>query len=222
MTKAEGECKIKAYQTVSKEACAEFIEKKSRFLATICPVSDEIEAKLFLDRIKTKHPDATHNVFAYILQGTEIARFSDDGEPQGTAGMPVLEVLKREDLTGVACVVTRYFGGILLGAGGLVRAYAKSAKLGVERAGISIFVPFITFTLTVGYSDFEKIQRDLEKYYVRLTEKTYTECVTLSLSAEQDRLDQFITFTNDLTSGKALVQITGERFEGKTIEVQRN
>ncbi|HIW73979.1 MAG TPA: IMPACT family protein [Firmicutes bacterium] len=123
------------YRTVEKEASAEFTERRSRFLGTIRPVADETEAQAFIARMKKTYWDATHNVYAYVLRRGQVRRYSDDGEPQGTAGVPVLDVLLKEGLTDVAVVVTRYFGGILLGAGGLVRAYSHGAKRAVEAGG---------------------------------------------------------------------------------------
>ena len=122
------------YKTVKNDANAEFIEKKSRFIGYCRPVKSQDEAVNFINEIRSIHRQATHNVYAYILREDNIMRYSDDGEPAGTAGVPVLEVLKKENLTDIAVVVTRYFGGVLLGAGGLVRAYGKSAKLGVDAA----------------------------------------------------------------------------------------
>ena len=122
---------LEQYKTVLEQGQQEIVEKKSRFIATVRPVKTEEEAKSFIEEIKKIYWNATHNVFAYqIGERNEIQRFSDDGEPQGTAGMPVLDVLQREDIKNTAIVVTRYFGGTLLGTGGLVRAYGKSAKEG--------------------------------------------------------------------------------------------
>ncbi|MBO4343459.1 MAG: YigZ family protein, partial [Clostridia bacterium] len=133
---------MNSYKTFLKDfATDSFIEKKSEFISYAKRIYDEDEAKAFIAEIRKKHSDASHNCYAYILKDSGIARFSDDGEPGGTADMPILEVLKREGLSGVCVVVTRYFGGILLGAGGLVRAYAKGAKLGVDAAGVVEFVP---------------------------------------------------------------------------------
>ena len=128
---------LKKYKTILTQAEAEIVEKKSRFIATVRPVKTEEEAKAFIEEMKKKYWNATHNVFAYqIGERNELQRFSDDGEPQGTAGMPVLSVLKGEDIKDTAIVVTRYFGGTLLGTGGLVRAYGHSAKEGLLAAGI--------------------------------------------------------------------------------------
>ncbi|HOQ06313.1 MAG TPA: YigZ family protein, partial [Clostridiales bacterium] len=127
----------KDYLTVSKEAVAEIEEKKSRFIATVRPVSSEQEAQDFINRLKARYWDATHNVYAYyICAGNVVQKFSDDGEPSGTAGLPVLEAIKKTGVQDVAVVVTRYFGGTLLGASGLVRAYGRSAALGIDAAGI--------------------------------------------------------------------------------------
>lgn len=124
------------YLTLDKYAFEEYTVNKSRFIGYACPVSSSDEAVDFIESIREKHRDATHNVYAYSVRTPEYSRYSDDGEPQGTAGVPVLDVIKKNGLTDCCVVVTRYFGGILLGAGGLVRAYSHSAKLGVEKAGI--------------------------------------------------------------------------------------
>ena len=124
------------YRTIRAAASAEFVEKRSRFIGYISPVTTQQDAIAFIDSIKSKHWDATHNVPAYIIRNGNICRFSDDGEPQGTAGMPALNVLQKEELTDCVLVVTRYFGGILLGGGGLVRAYSHAAKIAVDAGGI--------------------------------------------------------------------------------------
>ena len=118
------------YKTVKDIGIAEIVEKRSRFIASVRPVSSEEDALEYLNMLKQKYWDARHNVYAYIIRENNIMRYSDDGEPSGTAGVPVLDILKREELTDVIVVVTRYFGGILLGTGGLVHAYSKAAKEG--------------------------------------------------------------------------------------------
>ena len=124
------------YKTIKKRASDEFIEKKSRFIGYIAPVETEDEAIAFINEIRTKHRDATHNVYAYSLRAGQVKRASDDGEPQGTGGVPMLNVLNGNELVDVCCVVTRYFGGTLLGVGGLVRAYTEGAKIAVAAGGI--------------------------------------------------------------------------------------
>lgn len=204
---------LKEYKTVKKRAEDRFIEKKSEFIGYISPVSNEKEALDFISEIKKMHPDATHNCHAYILQGTEIARFSDDGEPSGTAGMPMLEVIKREGLTGVCIVVTRYFGGILLGAGGLVRAYAKGAKIAIDAAGICSFVPFTEFTLECDYSDYERIKRDLDVMKVKCDNTEFGADVKLYLAIHEEAYSAYCDYVTNLTNARAITKIIGERFD---------
>ena len=205
------------YKTVLADyATDSFIEKKSEFISYVKRVENEDEAKEFIASIKKKHADATHNCYAYILKGTEIARFSDDGEPQGTAGMPILEVIKREGLVGVCVVVTRYFGGILLGAGGLVRAYAKGAKIGVDKAGTAEFCEHVTFDFTISYSDYEKVLRDLDKQNVLNAGVDFGENVVFHLSCVEENYQKFCTYAADLTGGKCSPLLTGKTFAPKT------
>lgn len=207
---------IKGYKTVIKDfATDSFIEKKSEFISYVKRIENEDEAKEFIKQINDKHKDATHNCYAYILKGSEIARFSDDGEPQGTAGMPMLEVLKREGLSGVCVVVTRYFGGILLGAGGLVRAYAKGAKIGIDAAGVAEFVPYVCFEITVTYSEYEKILREMPKYEINCTDTIFEAHVLLKMNAKSENYERFTAFVADYTNGKTICLITGETFGPK-------
>jgi uncharacterized YigZ family protein len=204
---------MNSYKTFAKEyATDSFIEKKSEFISYAKRIYSEDEAKAFISQIKEKHADASHNCYAYILKDSGIARFSDDGEPGGTAGMPILEVLKREGLTGVCIVVTRYFGGILLGAGGLVRAYAKGAKLGVDAAGVMEFVPHTVFSVSVSYSDYEKIQKEAVKYGVSITDASFEDAVKLTMSAKAENYALFSSFIADCTAGKSVCAVTGETY----------
>lgn len=202
-----------SYKTVREKYSKDsFIEKKSEFISYVARIETEDEAKEFISSIKKKHADATHNCYAYIIKGTEIARFSDDGEPQGTAGMPILEVIKREGLVGVCVVVTRYFGGILLGAGGLVRAYAKGAKLGIEKAGVAEFCQHLTFDFEVSYSDYEKVLRDLDKNGVLCSGTDFGENVLFHLSCIEANYEKFCIYAADLTGGKRSPVLTGTTF----------
>lgn len=202
-----------SYKTVKKDfSSVSFTEKKSEFISYVARIETEQDALDFVRKIKEKHKDATHNVYAYVVKGTQIARASDDGEPQGTAGMPVLEVIKREGIVGVCIVVTRYFGGILLGAGGLIRAYAKSAKLGLDNAQICVFTQHITFDISLSYSDYERVSKDLDKYSVFCQDTEFTDKVTMHLSTKQQNFDAFCVYIKDLGAGKYTCVQTGTVF----------
>lgn len=204
---------LKQYKTVKCNASDRFIEKKSEFIGYISPVTDEKDANDFICEIRNRHSDATHNCYAYVLQGTEIARFSDDGEPSGTAGAPILEVIKREGLSGVCIVVTRYFGGILLGAGGLVRAYAKGAKIAIDAADVCLFVPFTEFSLRCDYSDYEKLRRDFEIKKIKCDSTEFGSDVLLKLACRREIFDSYCEYAINLTNGKAIIKECGERFD---------
>ena len=156
----------KLYTTLGKSASAEYTEKKSVFIGYASPVKTEREALDFISAVRKKHSDARHNVFAYQLNGGGTARYSDDGEPQGTAGVPVLEVIKKSGADDCVVVVTRYFGGILLGASGLIRAYSAAAKSAVDAAGVVTYENYREFTLECGYSEYQRIEAELPKYGV--------------------------------------------------------
>ena len=160
-TQGKGERAVE-YVTVEREAADEFIEKKSRFIGACRPVKTEEEALRFIQEKKSRYWDASHNVFAYILREGNTARFSDDGEPQGTAGQPMLNVFQREGVVNVVCVVTRYFGGILLGAGGLVRAYSKAASMALEAAGRARMAEWQSVAVECSYAHYERLRRLLD------------------------------------------------------------
>lgn len=203
---------MQEYLTIAKAAVDEFTEKRSRFIGAIKPVTTEEEAQEFIRTRSKEMWDAKHNVYAYVLSRGGICRFSDDGEPQGTAGMPILEVIKREGLVGVCVVVTRYFGGTLLGAGGLVRAYAKGAKLAIDKAGISEFCKHVTFDFEVSYCDYEKVLHDLDKNSVLCSGTDFGENVLFHLSCVEENYEKFLSYVADLTGGKRLPVLTGTTF----------
>lgn len=173
----------KEYRTIAAPACASFVEKKSEFIGNIAPCKTEAEAAAFIEQIRKQHRKATHNCYAYILRDNNISRHSDDGEPSGTAGTPMYEVLKKEGLTDVCCVVTRYFGGILLGAGGLVRAYTNGVKIAVEAAVIKEIKPARRLRFTLEYSLYGKIGALLTEYDARVQNEEFAAdaCVTVCL-----------------------------------------
>ena len=198
-----------SYKTVEKEAVTEFTEKKSVFISSICPIGTEEEAKSFLQSVRQKYADATHNVYAYINREGNVSRFSDDNEPQGTAGLPIYEVLRREELTGVCVVVTRYFGGILLGAGGLVRAYARGAKEAVDAAGVCLYTRKCRMQLAVDYDLSGKVLRELEKLGIEPLEKLYEEKVKLQFLCDLSEKDRVCGVLLDATGGRIRAEQTG-------------
>lgn len=163
------------YITPVKPACAELTEKRSKFIANIKSVSSEQDALDFIKEIKKKYYDAKHNVFAYITEG--IKRYNDDGEPSKTGGFPVLEMLDNQNITDVVCVVTRYFGGVLLGTGGLVRAYGSAAKLALEAAGIKEMTLHDELLISVPYSLFESIKHLAGKFNCEFEDCEYSDSV---------------------------------------------
>lgn len=165
------------YKSVRGPAQTEIVIKKSRFIAHVAPVSTEEEAVAFIQRIRTEHAEATHNCYAYKA-GTAV-RLSDDGEPSGTAGRPIFDVIEKQGISDVCVVVTRYFGGILLGAGGLVRAYSQSAAAGVEAAGVAETVPALDLRLTLDYSLVGKVQYLLEQVGALTLDSQYGHEVTV-------------------------------------------
>ena len=205
------------YRTIRAAASAEFVEKRSRFIGYISPVTTQQDAIAFIDSIKSKHWDATHNVPAYIIREGNICRFSDDGEPQGTAGMPILDVLRRENITNVCCVVTRYFGGVLLGTGGLVRAYTKSAQLGLEAAGINQMSSYSVLLITCPYSLLGVVQNILPEHDCMTDEIEYAADVTLTVTLPEGGEEALAAALRDATSAAVDVEVMESRFMGRRI-----
>ena len=179
-------------KTVSKETIIEFEEKKSKFIGYIKPVSSVNEAKKFIKSVRKKHPEATHNVPLYRVMenGQEYFKYNDDGEPTNTAGKPMAEILNILDVYNVAIVATRYFGGIKLGAGGLIRNYAKTAKLAINEAEITEYVEKSEFILDYDYESTSEVDSFLningEKYNIEISERNYSDRVTLKIKANSD------------------------------------
>lgn len=189
----------------------EFIEKKSRFIGRIWPVETEEEALARIQEMKKQHYDATHNCWAYIIHNGAV-RFSDDGEPGGTAGMPILQVLQREGLTNLVCVVTRYFGGILLGAGGLVRAYTKGAKIAVDAAGKSIKRIWTVLYIPCPYSYFERIKLEIECFGGIIRSTDFGAEVELEALFPKGQVQAFIARLTDITAGTVETMETGQEY----------
>lgn len=192
----------------------EYDEKRSRFIGQLWPVETEEEALAKIAAVKKEHYDARHNCFAYILRDSGTVRYSDDGEPQGTAGQPMLAVLQGAGLENVCCTVTRYFGGVLLGTGGLVRAYTAAAKAAVEDAGISRMALWQSVTLCCPYKLFDRIKRLLEEQEAVTETIDYGADITVSALVREDRRERFDAALTELSAGSITAQINGEKFCG--------
>ena len=188
--------------TLADTASVEMEERKSSFIGHAAPVRDEEDARRFLEEKRREYHDATHNVYAYLLNGGAVARYSDDGEPQGTGGIPVLNVLKMSGATDLIVVVTRYFGGILLGAGGLVRAYGTAAKYAVDAAGLAVFEPYAVCRLDVSYSDYQKLTAALPKLGVSEDKCDFGEGVAVLCAVEESRADELLAAVGEITCGR--------------------
>ena len=191
------------YRTIEQEAETEMIVEKSRFIAHIRPVESKEDADAFFSEIRMLHRNATHNVPAFVIgEKFEQQWASDDGEPQGTSGIPMLQMLVREGLTNIAVIVTRYFGGIKLGTGGLVRAYTGAAKKALEEAGICEVHDLAILSFTMDYTFLGKIQNLAEKGGFEIVETVFTDQVTLSLAIEPEGADGVRTTVANITGGR--------------------
>jgi len=194
---------LEQYRTVERYGEKEIVIRRSRFIGHAAPVESEEEAQRFVEEIRKKHPQATHNCYAYVAgERDQFQKQSDDGEPSGTAGRPILEVIKRRGLKNVAVVVTRYFGGILLGAGGLVGAYAEAAAAGIDAAGPVLRRLHRTLTIEADYGWYGKIEYELRQRGVLIRDTAFTDRVTvvcLPLEGEAERLAKDLT---NLTQGQ--------------------
>lgn len=201
------------YFTIYEPAEASFIEKKSEFIGYIAPVKTNEEAIEFIGKIKSMHRKARHNVYAYILRHDNISRYSDDGEPQGTAGTPVLEVLQKRGLTDVCVVVTRYFGGILLGGGGLVRAYSHAASIACDAAKIMDMRQCHRLKINADYGLYGKISYILPNFDVITVNSDFGSSVTLEILVQNELLSSLTKELTEITNGAAEITDDGEFFE---------
>ncbi len=200
------------YSSIDDESVYELEEKRSVFIGYAYPVSSEKEAKEYIQRIKSKHHDARHNCSAYLLRDGYM-RYSDDGEPQGTAGIPILEVIKKSGLVDVVVVVTRYFGGILLGAGGLVRAYSAAAGGVLTNAQIVNFQKCISFQINVDYSLYDKLTRHLSGQGVRVINTEYNDRISIQAVIAEEQFKSMTDSITDAFSGKLSVEYIEELIE---------
>lgn len=194
------------YKTIARRCEARFIEKKSEFIGYLCPVQTEEQAVAFIEEIRAMHRKATHNCYAYILRENNAARHSDDGEPGGTAGIPIYEVLRKEGLTDVCCVVTRYFGGVLLGAGGLVRAYTKGAKDAVDAAQIKCMAEAVKLAVTVDYGLYGRLAQVFADFDARVEDEQFADNVRIVLHIRAENSQKLTDKLVDVCNGAVSVE----------------
>ncbi len=200
------------YRTVAQEASAEFTERRSRFIGFARPVQTEEEAISFIHTVKTQHWNAAHNVYAYSVRTGQIQRYSDDGEPQGTAGIPALDVIVKSNVTDVAVVVTRYFGGILLGAGGLVRAYSHAVSIALEQAKIITMRTCLMAEVRCDYNQYGRLSALIPENGGVVDDTDFTDTVKILFHMSDGDLDLFRQKLADATCGRSEVLLHGEKY----------
>jgi len=202
------------YKTLRQSSSDEFIVNKSRFIGYAAPVQTEEEALAFLQSIRTKHKDATHNCYAYVIgQNAGIMRYSDDGEPGGTAGLPMMEVIKAQGVVNCCVVVTRYFGGVLLGAGGLVRAYTQGCVVGLKAAQVVVMEPSQRYICEVAYPLWDKVQHAMKSLPVQLVSSEFSTAVTFTLLVREKDAEQVLADLIRVTDGKFDYLLEDESYE---------
>lgn len=194
-----------SYRTAAGPGTAEYEDRHSRFIGHVRPVCSEAEARAFIEEIRREHADAAHNVFAYLLREGSVLRWSDDGEPGGTSGQPTLSVLQGAGLTDVCCVTTRYFGGVLLGSGGLVRAYSNAARLALTAAGIARMTLWRKGAFACSYARYDRLRRFLEDRGARIENAAFGAEVELVFSAPEAQFEGVAEALRDATAGAAEV-----------------
>ena len=209
---------LKPYRTVRADSETEYVINRSRFIGRCFAVTEEAQALAILERIKKQHWDATHNCFAYRLR-SGAARYSDDGEPQGTAGLPMMEVLKKRDLYDLLVISTRYFGGILLGAGGLVRAYTRSTSDAVDAAGLMDMLPCTGFRLRVEYPYWNGVQSVFERFGA-LDHADYSDAIDCVFRCRSDRADAFLKALTERTEGRVQAHPFEEGYFGFEVSAE--
>lgn len=206
-----------SYRIPTTTGASEYVDKRSRFLGLVQPVGSEDEARAVIAACKKQYHDARHNCWCYLLRdGTE--RYSDDGEPQGTAGMPILEVLRHENLTDCVCVVTRYFGGILLGTGGLVRAYTQGAQVAVAAAGVQRMSLYTVALIACPYNLYDIVTHLLPEYDCAVEETDYGADVTLTVTLPAGGEDRLNAGLAEATAGTVYAEVMETKFMGRRVK----
>lgn len=204
---------MQSYITVKNPSYFEYEDRKSVFIGMAMPVSTEADALYFIESVKKRYPDARHHVYAYVLRENSTMRFTDDREPQGTAGMPVLDVIRKNGCTDVVIVVTRYFGGTLLGTGGLVKAYTSAAVGALENAEIIRYDIYSLAEFEISYSDYGKISTILTDLEFRISDTLYEENVKIKGSILKSKFENLKEKMTEITSGRVEIKVVSEKFE---------
>ena len=207
------EIKAELYTTLAGEGSDEFEEKRSLFIGAAKHITSEEEAMEFVKAKKKEYGDATHNCWAYLLKGGIVARYSDDGEPQGTAGVPMLETIRKSGVCDCVVVVTRYFGGILLGAGGLVRAYSHGTKIALEAAGIVTYEKYAELKLDCSYSDYQKYAVILPTFAAIIDDTEFTDRVTVKFAVKETVVSPLSQKITEMSGGRDSIERIGERYD---------
>ena len=206
------------YYVPARDSETEFTEKRSRFIGHVWRVETEEEARQKVSEMKSKYYDARHNCWCYILRDGNITRYSDDGEPQGTAGQPMLEVFRREGVTNLVCVVTRYFGGVLLGAGGLFRAYTKSAKDALDAAGRSVERRWVQLEIPCSYAALERYKQEIAAFDGAVEGMDYGAGVSIRALLPEERSEAFRARILDLSGGAVEPAVTGASLQAVQLD----
>ena len=204
---------MNSYTTIHKSASFEYEDRRSIFIGEAAPVATESEALDFIASVKKKYSDANHHVYAYVLRENQVMRFSDDREPQGTAGMPTLDAIRKNGIVDAVVVVVRYFGGTLLGTGGLVRAYSAAAVGALREAEIITYDTYVSYEVSLSYSDYQKIISSIDSSGFRRKDIVYSDAVTLIGSIKKDASQSFEKMLVDSTGGRAKIENCGEKYE---------
>lgn len=204
---------MQGYTTIEGEGVFEYEDRKSIFIGTAVPVKSEEEALAFISFMKKKYPDARHHVYAYVLRENSVMRFSDDHEPQGTAGMPTLDAIRKNGCTDTAVVVVRYFGGTLLGTGGLVRAYSAAAVGAIEKANIITYDIYIQLEINLSYSDYQKALPIINDRGFRVSDTIYADVVVIKGRILSKEYDNFVKEITETTSGRCEITKFDEIFD---------
>ncbi len=203
---------MEPYITVEKSATVEIVEKRSRFIANVFPVESENEALELIAKLKREYWDARHNVYAYIIKEGNICRYTDDGEPSGTAGVPVLDVMRKQGIVNCLTVVTRYFGGVLLGTGGLVRAYSSATVKGIEAANVITMKPCALCEISCDYPDYDSVLRLLQSDGANVTDSLFTDRVLIKFVTEESNVQKLSKNLTDNFCGRLNITVTGNCF----------